>query len=126
VNGLSDHDAQLLLLNNLTTHVSKSQCIFKRQFNRVNIENFRFILSFEKWDEAFTDGDVDKICFLNTYLRVFNSSFPVRKTFQNYNNKSRLTAGIRISCQHKRNLHMLCRSMESPTLLLIIKNTAKY
>jgi hypothetical protein len=72
VNGLSDHDAQLLLLNNFATHVSKGQCIFKRQFNRVNIDNFRFILSFETWDEVFTDGDVDKI-FNSFFTYLFES-----------------------------------------------------
>jgi hypothetical protein len=78
VNGLSDHDAQLLLLNNLEIQKSKYCCYTKRQINRANTENFKFNLSFETWDEIFTDGEVDKIfnSFLNTYLRVFNNSFP--------------------------------------------------
>jgi hypothetical protein len=123
VNGLSDHDAQLLLLNNVTTKVSKGQCYTKRQIIRMNIENFRLTLSFETWDEVFTDGNVDKIfiSFLSTYFRAFNSSFPVQKTFQNYNNKAWLTAGIRISCQHRQDLYVLCRSIESPTLLAYYK-----
>jgi hypothetical protein len=72
VNGLSDHDAQLLL-NNFTTQDSKGLCYSKRQINRMNIENFMFKLSFETWDEVYTDGGEDNIfnSFLNTYLRVF-------------------------------------------------------
>jgi hypothetical protein len=93
VNGLlSHHDTQLLLLNNLEIQNSKS-CYTKRQINRANIENFTFNLSFETWDEVFSDGEVDKIfsSFLNTYLRVFNNRFPVRKIFLNHNNRAWLT-----------------------------------
>jgi hypothetical protein len=73
VNGLSEHDAQLLLLNNLEIQKSKYCCYTKCQINKVNIENFKFNLSFKTWDEIFTDGEVDKIfnSFLDTYLRVF-------------------------------------------------------
>jgi hypothetical protein len=93
----------------------------------MNIENFNFKLSYETWDDVFTDGDVDNIfnSFLNTYLRAFNSSFPLRKIFHNYDNKAWLTAGIRISCQHKRNLHMLCKSTECHTLLAYYKKYSK-
>jgi hypothetical protein len=127
VNDLSDHDAQLLLLNNITIQVPKCYNYFKRQINRMNIENFMFNLSFETWDKIFTDGDVDKIfnSFLNTYLKVFNNSFLVRKIFHNYNNRAWLTAGIRISCHHKRNLHMLCRNIKSPILLAYYKKYSK-
>jgi hypothetical protein len=43
----------------------------------------------------------------------------------NYDNKAWLTAGIRISCQHKRNLYIHCRSIESPTLLVYYKKYNK-
>jgi hypothetical protein len=73
VNGLSDHDAQLLLLNNTEIQNSISCCYTKRQIKSANIENFKFNLSFETCEEIFIDDDVDKIfnSFLNTYLRVF-------------------------------------------------------
>jgi hypothetical protein len=85
VNGLSDHDTQLLSLNN-STQVSKCHYYTKHQINRMNIENFMLNLSSETWDEVFTDGDIDKIfnSFLITYLRVFNNSFPVWKIFHSY------------------------------------------
>jgi hypothetical protein len=50
------------------------------------------------------------------YLRIFNSSFPVKKLFNKYNDKAWLTTGIRISCQHKRNLYMLCGNAKNPIL----------
>jgi hypothetical protein len=89
----------------------------------MNIENFKFKLSYETWDDVFTDGDVDEIfnSFLNNYLRVFNSSFPLRRTFYKYDNKAWLTVGIRSLCHHKRNLHMLCRNIVSHSLLAYYK-----
>jgi exonuclease III len=46
VNGLSDHYAQLSLLNNLEIQNSKFCCYTKRHIKRVNIENFKLNLSF--------------------------------------------------------------------------------
>jgi hypothetical protein len=127
VNGLSDHDTQLLSLNN-SAQASNCHYYTKCQVNRMNIENFMFNPSFETWDEVFTDDDVNKTCnsFLNSYLRVFNNSFPVRKIFHKYSNRPWLTAGIRISCHHKRNLYMLCRNLKSLSCSPLIKNTVNY
>jgi hypothetical protein len=127
VNGLSAHDAQLLLLNNFTARVTNGQHYLKRQIIGMNIENFKFKLSYETWDDVFTDGHVEEIfnSFLNNYLRVFNSSFPLRRTFCKYDNKAWLTAGIRSLCHHKRNLHMLCRNTVSPALLAYNKKYSK-
>jgi hypothetical protein len=123
VNGLSDHDAQLLLVYNSPTQIQKGQYYIKRQINGRNIENLKFKLSFEAWDDVFTEGDVDKLfnSFLNTYLRIYNSCFPYQKITCSYDNKAWLTAGIRNSCQHKRHLFLLCRSIKSPTLLAYYK-----
>jgi hypothetical protein len=48
------------------------------QINKVNMDNLKLNLSFELWEEIFLDDEVDKLFnnFLNTYLRIFNSSFP--------------------------------------------------
>jgi hypothetical protein len=59
VNGLSNHDVQLLSLNN-STNVLKCHYYTKRQINRMNIENFMVNLCFETCDEIFTDADIDK------------------------------------------------------------------
>jgi hypothetical protein len=127
VNGLSDHDAQLLLLNNYTARVMNGQHYFKCHINGMNIEDFKFRLSHETWDDIFTDGDVDEIfnSFLNNYLRVFNSSFPFRRTFYKYDNKAWLTVEIRNLCHHKRNLHILCRNIASPASLAYYKRYSK-
>ncbi|PNF31336.1 hypothetical protein B7P43_G10907, partial [Cryptotermes secundus] len=123
VNGLSDHDAQVLVLNNSKVHNSKFCRYNKRQINKTSIENFKLNLSFETWEEIFSNEDVDKIfnAFLNIYLRNFNNCFPIKKLFSKYNNKAWLTAGIRISCQHKRNLYILSRNSNNPILYAYYK-----
>jgi hypothetical protein len=47
--------------------------------------------------------EMDKLfsSFLNTYLRVFNNSFPAKNKLSYNYNKAWLTVGIRTSCQHK-------------------------
>jgi hypothetical protein len=82
------------------------------------MENFKLNLSYELWEEIFIDYGVDKLFnnFLNTYLRSFNSGFPVKNLFNKYNDKAWLTTGIRISCQHKRNLYRLYRNVKNPIL----------
>jgi hypothetical protein len=118
LNGLSDHDAQFLLLNNTNIKDSNPRCCAIRQINKVNMDNFKLNLSYELWEEIFLEDEVDKLFnnFLNKHLRIFNSRFAVKKFFNNYNDKAWLTTGIRISCQHKRNLYMLCRNVKNPIL----------
>jgi hypothetical protein len=117
-NGLSDHDAQFLVLNNLKVHNSKSCRYNKRQINKTSIENFKLSLSYETWEEIFIEEDADKIFngFLNIYLRNFNNCFPIKKVLSKYNNKAWLTVGIRTLCQHKRNLYILSRNSNNPIL----------
>jgi exonuclease III len=95
VNGLSNHDAQLLLLNNIKIKYSNPRCCAICQINKVNMDNFKPNLSYELWEEIFLDEEVDKLFnnFLNTYLRIFNISFPVKKLFNKYNDKAWLTTG---------------------------------
>jgi hypothetical protein len=42
---------------------------------------FQNSLSNEPWDQVFDSSDVNKIfnSFLNTYLRIFYASFPLKK-----------------------------------------------
>jgi hypothetical protein len=47
---------------------------------------------------------------LNTYLRVFYSSFPIKKTHYSSHTKAWLTKGIKLSCRNKRKLFLICRN----------------
>jgi len=54
--------------------------------------------------------------FLNTYLRIFNSSFPLQKVYSTHNNKPWITTGITTSCQHKRELYLINRDSNNSKL----------
>ena len=45
--------------------------------------------------------------FLNTYLRIFNSIFPLQKVQSTHNNKPCITTGIKTSCQHQKELYLI-------------------
>ena len=51
---------------------------------------------------------------MNTYLRIFFSSFPVKKSQYSYSKKLWLTRGIRISCANKRKLYLTYRNSNDP------------
>jgi hypothetical protein len=55
--------------------------------------------------------DVDSLIntFLNNYLRIFYTSFLLRKIIERGNNNYWITTGIRISCNHKKHLYLLSR-----------------
>ena len=48
--------------------------------------------------------------FLNVYLKVFNRSFPFKKYYKKHANQGWVTKGIKTSCNHKRDLYMLCKN----------------
>jgi len=70
--------------------------------------DFDFIakLSCESWDTVFNSEDVNTMfnSFLNIYLRIFYSSFPLKKVISrnNKDNKKWITIGIKTSCRHNR------------------------
>jgi hypothetical protein len=77
VNGLSDHDAQIVTLKNISIQNQIHYTHTLRKMNKYSIEEFMTNLSYESWDNIFVDDDVDTIFknFLNTYLRILYYSF---------------------------------------------------
>ena len=53
VNGLSDHDAQIIALTNITTFIPKQSFSLIRKIDDHAIKNFVYLLSFENWDNVF-------------------------------------------------------------------------
>jgi hypothetical protein len=105
-NRLSDHDAQLLKINTKISH-------------RPIITDFINKLSEESWDGVFNSEDINDMfnSFLNDYLRIFNSSFPLQtvKVRKEATNNKWITKGIKISCIKKRNLYLACRHNTNET-----------
>jgi len=125
-NGLLDHDAQLLIINDVNLQLQNHRVYTIRNTNNYSIEEFKTRLSYESWDSVFgyngnIDVDILFNSFLNNYLRIFYTSFPSRKITERSNNNSWITPGIRISCRHKRCLYLLTRDSDD----VILKNYYK-
>jgi hypothetical protein len=115
-NDLSDHDAQLLTFNNIKVQLYKQNFQYIRSISKNTIADFLIKLSYETWDTTFTGNDINIMfnSFLNTYLRIFYCSFPLKKIQQISNNW--ITARIKTSCNHKRELHLMSRNSYNPDL----------
>ena len=116
-NGVSDHDPQMLELHvvslNSKRNNYKTITIRKIDFNSIN--EFKDKLSSEIWQNVFDNDnkDVDSIfnSFLNTYLQIFYSYFPQKKTNNKItSNKPWITIGIINSCKRKKELYLLPRN----------------
>jgi hypothetical protein len=109
VNRLSDHDALIITMNNITVDkpISKTESI--RKYNESFIFQFAINVSYENWDNIFIEEDVSTVLnnFLDIYLRVFNSSFQLHKIYRTHNNNPWITTGIKTSCQQKRELYLI-------------------
>ena len=69
-NGLSDHDAQLLIINSGKIHEKNYNTTNKRKINTNTIADFQWKLSHESWEQVFHGNNVNLIfnSFLNTFL----------------------------------------------------------
>jgi len=96
INGLSDHDAQLLMIQ-FAQKPNKDQCTyFKININQYAIADCLLKLSYETWDSVIEGYYVNIIfnSFLNIFLRHYYSSFPVIKANKLSNHNSWITSGI--------------------------------
>jgi len=82
INGLSDHDAQIITILNIYTPIPGNGYYFTRITDKNSIFNCTLQLSYENWNDVFLDENVGKIFnnFHNTYLRIFYTSFTIKKT----------------------------------------------
>ena len=123
INGLSDHDAQCLILHDILKYKLNANALFNRKFDKLSIADFNNKLSYELWDNVFSENDVNTSFnnFLNTYLKLFNSCFPLKKRQCKPNNKAWLTQGIKTSCLNKRKLFIIQRNSNDPNLTVHYK-----
>jgi hypothetical protein len=83
-NGLSDHDAQLLTIKDINIQIVNHLSYSIRNINKYSMEEFKIRLRYESWGSIFSNNDnmdVDSLfnIFLNNYLRIVYTSFPLRK-----------------------------------------------
>jgi hypothetical protein len=103
VSGLSDHDAQLAVIKNGTVTKEKCKCIDIEEINKDTISEFQTILSWESWEDIFTQGNVNNVFnnFHNAFLRCFYANFPKKRKRFKGNQGKWITNGIKILCKKK-------------------------
>jgi len=123
INGLSDHDAQCLILHDILKYKLSANALFNRKFDKLSIADFNNKLSYELWDNVFSENDVNTSFnnFLNTYLKLFNSCFPLKKRQRKLKIKACLTQGIKTSCLNKRKPFIIQRNSNDPNLIVDYK-----
>jgi hypothetical protein len=127
VNGMSGHDAQIIVIHNLSVLTGNKNYYVSWKFDKNSITDFNRKLNYESWDDIFMDKVVSTIFnnFLNTYLRIFHSSFPLKKVYHRFSTKPWLTLGIKTSCINKRKLFLLTRNSDDLSLLNYYREDCK-
>jgi exonuclease III len=130
INGLSDHDAQSISIHSFTLRPPYKKYKLTRKINEHTINDFLTKLSYENWETVFSTDDVNKMfnSFLDTYLKNFYSSFPLKKVYitqKNNNNKNWITLGILTSCKYKRELFTASRNSNNLDLKTYYKRYCK-
>ena len=87
--GLSDHDAQSITLHSFNLRPPPKKCILITKINEHTINDFLNKLSYGIWDAIFSTDDINKIfnSFLDSYLKIFYSSFQLKRVYINKNTK---------------------------------------
>jgi hypothetical protein len=112
VNGMSDHDAQIIVLRDIIIPNGNNYFYCTRKFSKSLVLDFNFKLTYKSSDKVFSYDDVNLSFnnFLNIYLRIFYSSFPIKKVHYTSHTKVWLTQGIKNSCISKRKLFLNSRN----------------
>jgi hypothetical protein len=81
INGLSDHDAQIITLTDISISTPKQPFSLTRKTDSNTIKNFVYLLSCENWKNVFVEEDVNIIYnnFVNTYVNILYK-LPLSKT----------------------------------------------
>jgi hypothetical protein len=85
-----------------------------------SVNKFQEMLSYELWDDVFTNDNVNNIFneFLNTYFKNFYSCFTKKKITPSFKYNPWITPGIRTSCKSKRELYLKYRYDNDPQFKL--------
>jgi len=128
INGLSDHDTQILNLTYNSSTTSKCSFSLFRRIDSDSVSKFQDLLSYENWEDVFLDSDVNTLFnnFLNTNLKLFYACFPTRKKNEHKTLKPRLTTGIRISCANKRKMYATYRISNNSNYKTYYKFTVRF
>ena len=106
INGLSDHDAQILYSTESKSPFKQKKVprIQLRLINDSTINSFMSELKDELWDQVMNTFNTNETfnLFLDTSIKHFEATFPI--TYINHKNRQNnwISKGIRISCKKKK------------------------
>jgi hypothetical protein len=125
INGLSGRDAQMMIKNIVKKEINNA--FTRRDINDQNIMEFQLQLSYENWEEIFTEDEANTSFnkFLNIYLRIFNCWFIKKQKHSNTIYKPWLTKGIKISCNRKKEFYFKIRENNETQHKLYYKQYCK-
>jgi len=108
VNGLSDHEAQIIVMENIVLTKQINNITTKRVINDQSILEFQLVPSHKNWEEIFMEDDANTSFnkFLTIYLKIFHTCFIKKHTNFNTISKPWITKGIKTSCNRKRELYL--------------------
>jgi hypothetical protein len=100
VNGLSDHEVQIIMIENIILTKQINNITTMRGINDQSILEFQLLVSHENWEEIFMEDDANTSFnkFLNIYLRIFHCWFIKKHTNCNKISKPCITKGVKTSC----------------------------
>ena len=78
INGLSDHDGQIITFSNIANSAPRHIYTITREINRHTIMDFTLLLSYENWEDVFQEKDVNIL--FNNFLNTSESPMPVFQT----------------------------------------------
>ena len=127
INGISDHDAQVVILPDLTYSFSKSPSICRRVIDDYSVQKFIELLSHESWEAVFLNDNINTIfnSFSDTYLKIFQSCFLIKQKPNPSNFKLWLTQGIKIYCANNKKLYQTSKYSKDPSFNLYFKKYCK-
>ena len=107
INGLSDHEAQIIMIESTVLTDQTNKITTKRDINDQSILDFQLLLSHENWEDIFMEDDANTS--FNKFLRTFHCCFIKKHTNCQAISKPWLTKGIQTSCNRKRELYLKVR-----------------
>jgi len=78
INGLSDHDTQLLKLENISALIQEFTSCYVRDINSFTVDEFQSKLQTKSWENIFEESDTNVVIlnnFLNIYLNICYACF---------------------------------------------------
>jgi len=115
INGLYDHEAQYLQVNNIfVQQTGNFRPAKKRLITKSAVSMFIEKLRSESWDNIINHTDVNNSfnLFLNSFLIIFESCFPVQYVPSKVSDNHWITrtAGIKVSCKRDKYLYIMCKT----------------